>query len=107
MSVTVCCHIYNFGFVYENINIFLSNDHIWNYRNLNSLISETQLDIVLKFSGFSSLSNYCQMIEDFESRNRKGSKICIFESRPIIVASKICFIFILAETRLQYTQNCI
>ena len=52
MSVTVCYNIYNFGLVYENINIFLSNDHIWNYRNLNSHISEIQLDILFKFSGF-------------------------------------------------------
>ena len=32
---------------------FLSNDHIWNYENLNSPISQPQLDIVFKFSGFS------------------------------------------------------
>ena len=49
----VCCHIYNFEFVYENINIFLTNDHIWNYRNLNSHISQTQLDILFRFSGLS------------------------------------------------------
>ena len=29
MYVTLYCHICKFGFVYENINIFLSNDHIW------------------------------------------------------------------------------
>ena len=47
MSIKVCCHIYTFEFAYENINIFLSNDHIWNYRNLNShtCISKTHLDI--------------------------------------------------------------
>ena len=31
MSINVCCHIYNFEFVYENINNCLSDDHIWNY----------------------------------------------------------------------------
>ena len=30
MSINVC-HIYNFEFVCENINIFLLDDHIWNY----------------------------------------------------------------------------
>ena len=39
MAVILFCHVYDFGFVYENINIFLSNDHIWNYQNLNSPIS--------------------------------------------------------------------
>ena len=27
-SINVCCHVYNFDFVYENINSFLLNDHI-------------------------------------------------------------------------------
>ena len=39
MFIEVCCQVYNFVCVYENINIFLSNDHIWKYPNLNSLIS--------------------------------------------------------------------
>ena len=60
---------YNFGFVYENINIFLSNDHIWNYRNLNSHISQTQLDILYKFSWFSRLINYCQVIENWKPKS--------------------------------------
>ena len=55
MSIKVCCHIYTFEFAYENIHIFLSNDHIWNDRNLNSHISQTLLDILFKFSGFSIL----------------------------------------------------
>ena len=28
----LCLDIYFSEFAYENINIFLSNDHIWNYR---------------------------------------------------------------------------
>ena len=45
ISITACYQIYNFDFVYENINICLSNDHIWNYRNLNSHIFQTHSDI--------------------------------------------------------------
>ena len=33
--------------VYENMDIFLTNDHIWNYLNLNSHISQTNLDICI------------------------------------------------------------
>ena len=55
MSIKVCCHIYIFEIVYENIDIVLSHDHIWNYRNLNSHISQTHLDILFKFSGLSIL----------------------------------------------------
>ena len=40
------------------MNIFLSNDHIWNYQNLNSHISQAHLDILFKFSGFSILIDY-------------------------------------------------
>ena len=41
--------------------------------------------ILFKFSGFSILTDYCKVIEDWkaESRNCKGSKICTFRSRPI------------------------
>ena len=49
--------------VYENINIFLSNDHIWNYRNLNSHISQTHLGILFKFSGFSTLIDFFKTTE--------------------------------------------
>ena len=58
MSIKVCCHIYNFEHVYENINMFLSNDHIWNYRNLNRHISQLQIDILFKFAGLSILIDY-------------------------------------------------
>ena len=58
MSINVYCHIYNFGFIYENNNIFLSNYHIWNYRNLNSHISQTHWDILLKLSGVSIHFDY-------------------------------------------------
>ena len=54
-SMSVICNIMLSRFDYDNINIFLSNDHIWNYRNLNSPISKTQLGIVFKVSGFSRL----------------------------------------------------
>ena len=47
MFIKVCCNIYNFEFVYENINIFLTNDHIWNFH-----ISQTHWAILFKFSGF-------------------------------------------------------
>ena len=48
MSVNVWYHIYNFEFVYESMNFFLPNDHIWNYRNLNSHISQTHQDILIQ-----------------------------------------------------------
>ena len=83
MSINVCCHIYNFEFVYENINSFLSNDRIWNYQNLNSHISQTHFDILFKFSGFSMLIGYYKVIET-ESQTYKGFKIFIFLSRPIV-----------------------
>ena len=38
MSIKVCCHIYTFKMAYENINIFLLRDGIWNYWNLYSHI---------------------------------------------------------------------
>ena len=79
MSVTVYCHIYDCLFM-KMLSFFLLNDFIWNYRNLNNRITQTQLDILFEFSGFSRLINHCQKIE---SRNSKGSKICIFRSRPI------------------------
>ena len=59
MSIKVCCHINNFDFVHEDINIFLSNGHIWNYRNLNS----THSDILFKISGFSILIDCYKVIE--------------------------------------------
>ena len=66
MSVNVCCHIYNFGFIYENINIFLSNDHFWNYQNLNSRISQTQLDIyspaLKKYWIYPVLPSFCDSV---------------------------------------------
>ena len=57
LSTVVCCHIYNSEFVYENINIFLPNDHIWNYRNLpNPLIYFIHI--------FKIFHTYCKEIED-------------------------------------------
>ena len=58
--------MYNFVFVYENINIFLSNDHIWNYRNLNGHISQTHIDVLFNFSGFSVLIDFFKVIEDWK-----------------------------------------
>ena len=52
-------------FGYENINIFLSNDHVWNYRNLNSHISQTHIDVLFNFSGFSILIDFFEIIEDW------------------------------------------
>ena len=57
MCFELCRHIYNFEFVYENIDIVLLNDHIWNYCNLNGYISQTQLDILFKFSEFSTFTS--------------------------------------------------
>ena len=61
------CHIYNFDIFYENINIFLTNDHrsIWNYRTLNSHISQSHfiIDILFKFSGFSILIDYYKRLK--------------------------------------------
>ena len=42
MSIKLYCHIYNFGFAYKDIDIILSNDHIWNHWNLKGHISQTQ-----------------------------------------------------------------
>ena len=66
MSITIYCHIYNFGFVYENSNIFLSNDHIWNNQNLDSHISQTHSDISFKLSGFYILIDCYKMIENWQ-----------------------------------------
>ena len=63
ISIKVCCHTYSFDFVYEN-NIFLPNDHIWNYQNLISHTSQTPLDILFKFSGFSVRTDYYKVMED-------------------------------------------
>ena len=68
MSINVCCHIYSFEFVYENINIFLSNYHIWNYQNLNSHNSQTHWGISFKISGFSTYIDYCKVIEDWKPK---------------------------------------
>ena len=51
-------------FVSENINIILSNDHIWNYRNLTNHISQTHIDILFNFSVFSILNDFLEVIED-------------------------------------------
>ena len=55
-------------FGYENINCFLFNDHIWNYGNLNSHNSQTRIDILLKFSGFSILIDLFKVIEDWKPK---------------------------------------
>ena len=60
------CHSYNFGFVYENNNIFLSNDHIWNNRHLDSHISQIHSDISFKLSRFYILIDCYKMIEDWQ-----------------------------------------
>ena len=65
MSIKVCCDIYTFEFAYENSNIFLSNDHIWNYRNLNSYISQIHLDTLFKYQDFLYFIDYCKVIEDW------------------------------------------
>ena len=44
-------HVYNFEFVYKNKYIFLSSDHIWNNRNLDSHISQTHWDISFELLG--------------------------------------------------------
>ena len=64
ISINLCFQINNFELVYENINIFLLNEHIWNYRNLNSHISQIDLDILFKCSGFSVLIDFFKVIED-------------------------------------------
>ena len=74
ISIKLCFQIYNILFVYANIDIFLSNDHIWNYRKLNSHISQTHIDISFTFSGFSILIDFFT-----ESQNCKDYKICIFQ----------------------------
>ena len=66
MSITMYCHIYNFGFVNENNNIFLSNDHIWNNRNLDSHIIQTHSDISFKLSGFYIFIDCFKMIDDWQ-----------------------------------------
>ena len=66
MSISMYCHIYNVVFVYENNNIFLSNDHILNNRNLDSHISQTHSDISFKLSGFYILTDCYKMIEDWQ-----------------------------------------
>ena len=58
LSIWLCSHSYNFEFIYENINGFLLNAHIWNCQNLNSHISKTQSDILFIFSGFSIFIKY-------------------------------------------------
>ena len=45
-------------------------------------IFQTHLDIFIKFSGFSVLIDYSKVI-DGEKPNPRGSKICIFQYRPI------------------------
>ena len=82
MSIKVCSHIYNFEFVYENINIFLSNDHIWNHWNLNSHISQTQLDILFKFSGFSPFIKLLLSDSRFKAKIIQVPNNRIFRSRP-------------------------
>ena len=62
-----------------NINIFLSNDHIWNYWNLNSPISQTQLDSVFKFSGYSRLINCCKVIKDWKLKSQRFQN-CVFRA---------------------------
>ena len=42
----------------------LSNDYIWNYWNLNRHISQAQLDMLFKCSGFSKRIVYYQNTED-------------------------------------------
>ena len=66
--IKLCFQIYNFMFVYENINTFLSNDHTWNHQNLNSHISQTHIDILFNFSGFSILIDFIKVIEDWKPK---------------------------------------
>ena len=61
MPITMYYHIEKIEFVYENNNIFLSNDHIWNNRNLDSHISQTH-----SVSGFYILIDYYKMLEDWQ-----------------------------------------
>ena len=68
MSINVCWHINKFGFVYENINMYLPNYHIWNYKKINSHITQTYGDILFKFSGFSIHIDYCKVIEDWKPK---------------------------------------
>ena len=69
MSLTIYCQIDNFGFVCETNNIFLSNDHIWNNRNLDSHISQTHSDISFKLSGFYILTDCYKTIESKKISN--------------------------------------
>ena len=52
LSIRLCCYNHSFEFIYENINCFLSNAHIWRCRNLNSHISQTHSDILFIFPDF-------------------------------------------------------
>ena len=74
MSVISCCHTLQIWASLWKYNHFLSNDHIWNYPNLNSPISQTRLVFVFKFSGFSRLINCCQVIEDCKPKIAKVPK---------------------------------
>ena len=61
ISMVVCHHICYFGFVNENKDLFLLDDHIWKCQNLNGFISKTNWDILFKFPGFFRLVMYLQM----------------------------------------------
>ena len=76
-SIQLCCHNYDFEFINENINGFLSNAHTWNCQNLNSRISQTHSDILFIFSDFSVLSNTLTDIR-FKTKPIKLSKFAFF-----------------------------
>ena len=75
--ILLCCHIYNFTFVYNNINLTFFSQ---NYRNLKSHISK--FDLFLNFQAVPYVLSTMIKIEDWKSIC-KGSKIFIFQNRPI------------------------
>ena len=77
-----------FGFVNENKDIFLSDDHIWKCQNLNSHIFHTQCEIFCSnfqpFSGV-SITFKCQKNE---CQNHTSFKNCTFQIRPIFLHTR-------------------
>ena len=51
-SLKICCHIYNFGCAYKDIDNILSNGHTWNHWNLKGYISKPSQIFYSEFQDF-------------------------------------------------------
>ena len=67
MVIKICYSFAIFSLVTTILTFSLSNDHIWNCRNLNCYIFQIDLDILFKC--FITLIDYCKAIKSKSKMN--------------------------------------